>query len=794
MTMKFTTAKYLLLLGLWTTAFGVRGQAPCIDIITGSDWIFVDNDWKDNYTPQELAGPFCIPIQFHNVRDDNGNGGQSQTMADQMTVALINYFAGANFEFRQVASVNYIDDGALLADATLADFAIYEVPGALNVYFVNSLPNLCGTAGAPMGNGDSGVLMTYKSSDFLFQLTTLAHEGGHYFGLRHTFEGSNVVYDPASPYQYYRTAELVDPNPPNGIDDDDLMIYPNNRYFSCEDSPYSWTSPASGTTFKVEIAAGDMVADTPADPRLSYRSRTCTFTSDEFDANNDRYEPEINNLMSYYFGCRNRFTPGQMDRTLFYYLDFIQYELGSCPPVNNDGSLSETVLRMPGGDGVRKVSVSIDHFDSGNCNIPTGIACTPTALTDAQGQFFCSLPVGGAATADVDKEEDDWHSGVTTFDILQINLHRLGIQVLDGWNQIAADANNDGIINLGDMGLLNDLILYKITELPVDGNLDSPWRFFPELIPFLHPNHFSPPSLSNTPFNISTTFPYPNYLGNNFCYATPSYLRNEMGFHAVKVGDVNQSASTQNLVGGNGPDRLVALPELAHSGSIQRGESFTLRLSAERFVDIAAFGIGFYLDTDRVSLEGIETGDLPQFQVDRFGTQRLAQKELRVLWLDEGMEGHRLAADQAFFQLQLRARRDIDRVQDLFQINQKILLPEFFNTRGERVDPKLQLELIRTATAPAVSSSPAEVAVTVFPNPSRETIHFQFQSPQSGLAQIRIYNALGQSVYTTQRAYTVGDNVLGITTLSPSHGGTFFYTIEGPHFQQRGRFTRMPTD
>ncbi|MEO0776837.1 MAG: T9SS type A sorting domain-containing protein, partial [Bacteroidota bacterium] len=84
--------------------------------------------------------------------------------------------------------------------------------------------------------------------------------------------------------------------------------------------------------------------------------------------------------------------------------------------------------------------------------------------------------------------------------------------------------------------------------------------------------------------------------------------------------------------------------------------------------------------------------------------------------------------------------------------------------------------------------------VSVFPNPSRETIHFRFQSPQSGTAQIRIYNALGQSVYTTQRAYAVGDNVLGITTLSPSHGGTFFYTIEGPHFQQRGRFTRMPTD
>ena len=253
--------KQLLLLGLVAGAFQATGQSSCLELPGSTPWIYVPKDWKDNYTSQELAGPFCIPIQFHNVRDDNGNGGQTQAIADQMTIAMNAYFGGGNFDFQQVAPVNYIDDSDLQSVPSMVPIAPHWVPGVLNVFFVDDIDGAGGGEGSsPMSNGLSGVIITYNDGNLNFQATTLAHEIGHYFGLFHTFQNHEQIYDPNSPFQYYRSAELVDPNPPNGIDDDDLMIHHNNTFLTCEDSPYTWIDPNSGTAFKIEIGGGDMVA------------------------------------------------------------------------------------------------------------------------------------------------------------------------------------------------------------------------------------------------------------------------------------------------------------------------------------------------------------------------------------------------------------------------------------------------------------------------------------------------------------------------------------------------------
>ena len=108
--------------------------------------------------------------------------------------------------------------------------------------------------------------------------------------------------------------------------------------------------------------------------------------------------------------------------------------------------------------------------------------------------------------------------------------------------------------------------------------------------------------------------------------------------------------------------------------------------------------------------------------------------------------------------------------------------------------------LFRASVVDAEAESEAAVTappqrgfeVSVFPNPTRELLHFQFAAARGGQAQIRIYNTFGQLVRTVQQPCAVGDNTLRIEGLSQTGGGTFFYTLAGPGFQQKGRFSVLP--
>ena len=104
-------------------------------------------------------------------------------------------------------------------------------------------------------------------------VSTLAHEMGHFFGLKHTFEG-------------------------NG------------------------TELANGSNCDTD---GDLVCDTPADPYSETGPgpylNGCVFISMQKDANGDYYDPDVHNIMSYYSDCLClTFSHGQYERMASYYL------------------------------------------------------------------------------------------------------------------------------------------------------------------------------------------------------------------------------------------------------------------------------------------------------------------------------------------------------------------------------------------------------------------------------------------------------------------------------------------
>ncbi len=114
-------------------------------------------------------------------------------------------------------------------------------------------------------------------------------------------------------------------------------------------------------------------------------------------------------------------------------------------------------------------------------------------------------------------------NGVSTYDLVLIQKHILGIELLDSpWKIIAADANQDGKVTTLDIITLRKLILGITTELP---NGKS-WRFAPKDYVFPNPaNPFQPP------------FPERIEVPN-----TADPVLNYFQFTGVKIGDVDFSA------------------------------------------------------------------------------------------------------------------------------------------------------------------------------------------------------------------------------------------------------------
>ncbi len=219
-----------------------------------------------------------VPIKAHITRASTGAGGLTTTQLTAAIDSMNNYYINANMQFYLCGGINYIDNNTYYnfnASNETAMHAAHGVANLINIYFCNSVvsgtSNLCGYAYYP--GGRDIILMANSCA---INGSTLAHEMGHFYSLRHTHGGSNGTL----------TSELV-----NG-------------------------SNCSTT--------GDFVCDTDADPQLGNAnvSSSCVYNGTApytggvaVDANGTAFNPNPNNIMSYSRkSCRDFFSVGQYAR------------------------------------------------------------------------------------------------------------------------------------------------------------------------------------------------------------------------------------------------------------------------------------------------------------------------------------------------------------------------------------------------------------------------------------------------------------------------------------------------
>ncbi len=225
---------------------------------------------------------YKVPVKFWIYRRSNGKDGITLTdMKDH--IRYLNYYHSINntgFRFYLRPDFEYIDNDRLykLNYISQAPFQslIRRSKGCVNIYVAEKIKrnktfsinrNYSGTYNALT----KGVIIARGGSN-----STLSHEIGHYFGLKH-------------PHKYWKT--------------------------KFKQEPVSRTRTIRGSNIKMCERKGDGLCDTPAEPNLSrYTDDNCRYTGwNVKDKYGDVYKPATNNIMSYTKNrnCRVKFTAGQ---------------------------------------------------------------------------------------------------------------------------------------------------------------------------------------------------------------------------------------------------------------------------------------------------------------------------------------------------------------------------------------------------------------------------------------------------------------------------------------------------
>ncbi|MEL6561535.1 MAG: M12 family metallo-peptidase [Bacteroidota bacterium] len=201
-------------------------------------------------------------VTLHITTDQAGNPAVDAGRLTEIRNAIIATGAyyepiGIDFEVGEVFYIENYQFDVISTEEELVEMSSkYDKENRINLYlfsmFDEEMAGGCGIAGS-ITNANKQMYMAQACVN----TGSFAHEAGHFFGLAHTFNPDD-----------FPTEELADQS-------------------NCE-------------------TTGDGICDTPADPYILDRAdivwiRNCAYVYEGKDANGDYYDPDIGNIMSYYF-------------------------------------------------------------------------------------------------------------------------------------------------------------------------------------------------------------------------------------------------------------------------------------------------------------------------------------------------------------------------------------------------------------------------------------------------------------------------------------------------------------
>ncbi len=405
----------------------------------------------------------------------------------------------------------------------------------------------------------------------------------------------------------------------------------------------------------------------------------------------------------------------------------VQDNLGVCGPPGSSATVAGA-LKTEGDKGLLDGNVELIGTP------PNGLPPFSTFdMSDNLGMYVFSsaLPMASNYTVTPTKDNDPLN-GVSTYDLVLINKHILGLEPLGSpYKMIAADANSSRSITTFDIVEFRKLILGLYSELPANNS----WRFVDKAYVFPNPSN---------PFQ--DIFPETKSVAN----VQASQFADD--FVAIKIGDVNGNVAA-NLDAAQ--DRTVGTAYFdVENQTVKAGQDLLVRL--ETAEQLAAYQ--FTLQYDGLELLEVLPGE--RQTADNFAV--FANERTLTAAIDAG----------AGFALRFRAQKN-GQLSELLHLSSRITRSEAYNAGGEPMEIAFRFN---SANGSVVSGAGFELLQNT-PNPVKHATNIVFNLPEAAEATLTISNAEGRVLNVINGQFAKGLNTVTVNR-SELAAGVLFYQLE----------------
>jgi len=437
---------------------------------------------------------------------------------------------------------------------------------------------------------------------------------------------------------------------------------------------------------------------------------------------------------------------------------FVCQQVGIQPVVltvtDAEGNSSTCTALINVQDPTQICSGGISHVIEGDIRTETGdtVRMIPVQLLadgfsewtdcDTTGHFFFDDVPGGNLYHLKPRNNALWLNGLTTYDLVLISKHILGLQALDSpYKMIAADANKSGSVTTSDIVQLRKLILGILDTVP--GN--TSWRFVPSGYTFDNPqNPFA------APFPEEIIYPGldTSYMGQDF-----------VGF---KVGDMNNTTDAAHARS-PGDTLYVYVPDIPWVS----GSALALPVCLPGWKGLDGFQFELHFDPELFDIARLVFSD-PGLLGEANIFRRVAGS-IAVSW-NPVTEPRPESGDTLLFTVYGSARQNTGTVFAV-RLSEDRLVAEAY--RGDNAAATvLQLQFAGAEKQRALAR-----AHTNRPNPFTESTEIPFYLALPGEASLDVADVLGRVVYAAKRSFPAGEQVWEIGRLDLPGAGLYTYRL-----------------